>query len=125
MQTAALGVLFWVFMLVYAVVWFPGSSKAGAPPGATGPEWVNQPLSKGSLAVPAAAALYFVVKALRFWARDRAGAAKLAVTGEVPDGRWWRTLTTAEQLTAVGVLVAVLAALGTLVSAGADVFKKG
>ncbi|MFF2402693.1 hypothetical protein [Streptomyces goshikiensis] len=121
---AALGVLLWGFLLVYAVAWFPGST-AGAPPGATGPEWVNKPLPMGSLAILAAFPLYFAVKAVRFWARDRAEAARLAVTGEVPDGRWWKTLTTTERLTAVGVLVAILAALGTLVSAGADVFKKG
>ncbi|MEY2226868.1 hypothetical protein [Streptomyces sp. BF23-19] len=123
-QSAALGALFWVFWLLYAVAWYPGS-KVGAPPGATGDEWVNKPLPTSSLAVLAAIGLYFALKALQFWARDRAGAGRLAVTGEVPDGRWWKTLTTTEQLTAIGVLVAILAALGTLISAGADVFKNG
>ncbi|MET7906174.1 hypothetical protein ABZS86_33830 [Streptomyces sp. NPDC005355] len=124
MRSAVGGVVLWTFMIVYAVVWYPGS-HAGAPPGATGSEWANKPLSPGSLSVLAVIALYFAVRAVQQWARDRAGKGRLAVTGELPAGSWWKTLSTSEQLSAVGLLVAVLATLGTLVSAGADVFKNG
>lgn len=111
-------------MIVYAVVWYPGS-RVGAPPGATGDEWVNKPLPTGSLLVLAMIALYYAVRAVQHWAHDRAGRGRLSVTGELPAGTWWKALSTAEQLSAVGLLVAALATLGTLVSAGADVFKNG
>ncbi|WP_143052010.1 hypothetical protein [Streptomyces sp. 2131.1] len=124
MRSAVGGVFLWTFVIVYAVVWYPGS-RVGAPPGATGAEWVNKPLPLSSLLVLAMFALYFAVRAVQQWARDRAGRGRLAVTGELPAGSWWKTLSTAEQLSAVGLLAATLATLGTLVSAGADVFKNG
>ncbi|QKZ18808.1 hypothetical protein [Streptomyces chartreusis] len=122
MRSAMGGAFLWTFMIVYAVVWYPGS-RVGAPPGATGAEWVNKPLPLGSLLVLAMVALYFAVRTVQHWARDRAGRGRLAVTGELPAGTWWKRLSTAEQLSAVGLLVTALATLGTLVSAGADVFK--
>lgn len=127
MRSASAGGFLWTFVLVYAVVWFPGST-AGAPPGAKGEAldmYVNKPLAPASLSILAVIALYFAIRAIQHWARDRVLKGRLEVTSELPGGGWWRTLSTTEQLTAAGVLVAMLAALGTLISAGADVFKSG
>ncbi|MEU0190129.1 hypothetical protein ABZ250_09770 [Streptomyces afghaniensis] len=125
MRSEASMAFFLTGLVVYAVVWFPGSRMSSAPPGATGPEWENKPVPLPGLIFLAALALYAAGNAVRHWARDRAGRGYLAVTGELPSGSWWKTLSTAEQLSAVSVLIAVLAALGTIVSAGADVFKGG
>ncbi|MEV5311510.1 hypothetical protein [Streptomyces sp. NPDC052610] len=56
--------------------------------------------------------------------RDRASRARLLVVGSVPAGSWWTRLTVSEKIAAIGIPVAVLAAIGTLASAASDVFGK-
>ncbi|MBL1116204.1 hypothetical protein JK364_27970 [Streptomyces sp. 110] len=56
--------------------------------------------------------------------KQRASRALLRVNGSVATGSWWSRLSVAEKIAAVGVPVATLATIGTLVSAANDVLGK-
>ncbi|MFE0330226.1 hypothetical protein ACFW08_26185 [Streptomyces sp. NPDC058960] len=56
--------------------------------------------------------------------KERASRARLLIDGSIPAGSWWARLTVSEKIATIGIPVAALATIGTLVSAASDVFGK-
>ncbi|MFC9268973.1 hypothetical protein ACFTXJ_14520 [Streptomyces zhihengii] len=77
-------------------------------------------LSLGPLVVVLLLALFSMVLHMFIYARSTR--ALLVPTRDLPTGSAWSRLGAIEKITAVGVGVAAVAAIGTLLSAGADVF---
>ncbi|MDH6711312.1 hypothetical protein P3T27_008070 [Kitasatospora sp. MAA19] len=101
---ATFGVLLW-----YGYFWYTPAPGAAPPP----------------LTILGLLTTVFFVLALKEWLQDRSARGCLEPTRQLPTGSLWSRLPTMEKLTAIAALVAAVAAVGTLISAGTDLFKSG
>lgn len=70
----------------------------------------------------AGTAVVMVLRLTRDGVKSRASRARLVPVRDLPTGSMWQRLAPIEQITAVGVVVAAVAAVGTLASAASDLF---
>lgn len=97
------------FMTVYGVFWYTPEPGAAPPP-------------LTFLGLIMTAIFGFAVKE---WLQDRTSRGCLEPTRNLLVGSLWSRLPMMERLTAIAAMIAAVAAIGTLVSAGSDFFKSG
>ncbi|MER7201431.1 MULTISPECIES: hypothetical protein [unclassified Streptomyces] len=124
LRTSIYGILLWAFALWYSTTVYPGYQEEVVL--ANGKRALTQASGEAptsGLIVLSALILWCLSGAVRHFVRMRGDKAALAVTADLPTGNTWHRLSSTDKIATVGAVLAGLAMVGTLVSAGADVLK--